>query len=221
MYCCGDPINKSDPTGLDWVENIDTRKIIWINSVTSKENTPEGYRFIGSTNNDILRFYGLKSVSSASANGRSFGLAGQYNKKYGSGAGYFSKIDSNLQVKVEENDTYDSNGHLINKEFIGLTISGVVIQSRNILYNENALFYKGGLRVLYNGQWHYALLKRSDLIGTNLLPDNTISHSSSIFIPAKQLAKDGCFSIRKIEINLGATNPRYLIVTPIIFIYKK
>ena len=220
-YCSNNPINYSDPTGLDWVEVNNSRKIIWLNEATSSKNTPNGYKYIGPTNDDILRFYGLKSIYTERANGRAFGLAGQFNKKYGSGSGYLAMIDSHIAIRVEETCEYDSKGLLSKKEFKGLTIYGIVIQSKNVLYNENALFYNGGLQVSYNNVKRYSLLTRSDFVGTNFLPVNTISHSTTIFIPANELFRGGSFSVKKIEINLGATNPRYLFVTPINVIYKK
>ncbi|MBQ6155501.1 MAG: hypothetical protein IJK22_02760, partial [Bacteroidales bacterium] len=49
VYCANNPVKLVDPNGeeIDWVENITSGEVLWMQDVTCKENTPDGYRYIG------------------------------------------------------------------------------------------------------------------------------------------------------------------------------
>jgi RHS repeat-associated protein len=51
------PINRINPDGRldDWVQNTETGEYEWMDNVTSADNTPEGYRYVGSQDADILK----------------------------------------------------------------------------------------------------------------------------------------------------------------------
>ncbi len=54
------PIYYIDPKGLaaeDWVQNKKTGKVEWKDEVTSKENTPEGYTYIGKDDKALVDFF--------------------------------------------------------------------------------------------------------------------------------------------------------------------
>jgi RHS repeat-associated protein len=44
-WCAGNPVNRIDPTGMDWVED-ENGNVIWKKEYT-KDNVPEGYKYIG------------------------------------------------------------------------------------------------------------------------------------------------------------------------------
>ena len=48
-YCADNPVKLVDPNGeeIDWVENLTSGEVIWMQDVTCQENTPDGYRYIG------------------------------------------------------------------------------------------------------------------------------------------------------------------------------
>ena len=49
VYCANNPVKLVDPDGeeIDWVENLTSGEVIWMQDVTCQENTPDGYRYIG------------------------------------------------------------------------------------------------------------------------------------------------------------------------------
>ena len=49
VYCANNPVKVVDPNGeeIDWVENLTSGEVIWMQDVTCQENTPDGYRYVG------------------------------------------------------------------------------------------------------------------------------------------------------------------------------
>ena len=45
-YCAGNPVNRIDPNGMDWIKNKDTGKVEWRPDAT-KDHLPEGYSYVG------------------------------------------------------------------------------------------------------------------------------------------------------------------------------
>ena len=59
VFCNGNPINRVDPKGSadDWIYNLKTNRYTWDSNVTSPENTPEGYKYVGQTKQDISNHF--------------------------------------------------------------------------------------------------------------------------------------------------------------------
>jgi RHS repeat-associated protein len=59
VFCNGNPINRVDPKGSadDWIYNLKTNRYTWDSNVTSPENTPEGYEYVGQTKQDISNHF--------------------------------------------------------------------------------------------------------------------------------------------------------------------
>lgn len=55
-YTSNNPVNRIDPNGMldDWIEDVKTNKIEWKDNITSASQTPEGYRYVGKNEKDIL-----------------------------------------------------------------------------------------------------------------------------------------------------------------------
>jgi len=47
-YCAGNPVNRIDPTGMDWIKNNENGNVEWRPDAT-KDNVPEGYKYVGDT----------------------------------------------------------------------------------------------------------------------------------------------------------------------------
>ena len=59
-YCANNPVKLVDPDGEelvlndDWVKITGTHEYIWMEDVTNRENTPDGYEYVGANDDDIL-----------------------------------------------------------------------------------------------------------------------------------------------------------------------
>ena len=60
-FCASDPVNKCDPNGMmiDWVQDNDTGEITWNDGALSRDTTPPGYTYLGSSIEDILNALGI------------------------------------------------------------------------------------------------------------------------------------------------------------------
>jgi len=96
----GNPTNKIDPTGeaADWVKNIETKEYEWHDDVTSANETPEGYSYIGKHDNDILKDLNLPlEYNNEQLNRVSAGLDG--DGKTGIPIGSKTSVSVHLSIK--------------------------------------------------------------------------------------------------------------------------
>lgn len=71
-YANNNPLRFTDPTGmapLDWIRNNETGTYVWDENVTSEDDTPEGYEYVGKGKADIDAHY----KENTSMLGRMFG----------------------------------------------------------------------------------------------------------------------------------------------------
>ena len=103
------PINYTDPTGLfeDWVQNDETGEILWDDDVTSKETTPEGFTYIGESNQDIVtHLFGQSSFSTSTWDIGAIGFDDFDNPYSSKGAAFYNisvKTDMNLTLYADVN----------------------------------------------------------------------------------------------------------------------
>ena len=63
-YTSNNPVNRIAPNGMldDWGEDVKTNKIEWKDNITSASQTPEGYRYVGKNEKDILYHFNLPTT---------------------------------------------------------------------------------------------------------------------------------------------------------------
>ncbi len=120
-FCLGNPIRFVDPDGRapqDWIKNKKTGKFTWDSKVTSKENTPKGYKYIGKNNIGICNnLFGTGNYQSKTWD---VGLMGFDDDDGGVGF-YNGRVDTKMKVSFlpQVETTIDDEGNL-NKEFLGV-----------------------------------------------------------------------------------------------------
>src|SRR5690554_3560986 len=113
QYTYQNPINLVDPTGMaadtpdDWIRDNKTGKITWNASVTSKNNTPEGFDYIGANDQDIVSY--LFGNSRFSATTKDIGIMGMEEYK-GSSAAYHFSATTKLRVDIKAKVEYGKDG---------------------------------------------------------------------------------------------------------------
>jgi RHS repeat-associated protein len=65
IFSSNNPIMKFDPDGLDdgWIKNVLTDEYVWHDAATSQSTTPVGFKFVGMSNNDVVRDLGYPTQS--------------------------------------------------------------------------------------------------------------------------------------------------------------
>jgi hypothetical protein len=149
------PISFVDPSGFleDWIQNDETGEIDWDDDVTSKENTPEGYSYIGESDQDIVNhLFGKSSFSTSTWDVGSIGFDDFDNKYSAKGAAFYNiSITTDMNVYLSTDVEYDSKTG--DREFKGIkmfvSIIGDVSMDNHPLVN--AMSLGKGADMLANG----------------------------------------------------------------------
>lgn len=91
----------------DWIRDNKTGKITWNVSVTSKNNTPEGFDYIGANDQNIVSY--LFGNSRFSATTKDIGIMGMEEYK-GSSAAYHFSATTKLRVDIKAKVEYGKDG---------------------------------------------------------------------------------------------------------------
>lgn len=191
-YCANNPVNITDPTGMDWVrdtsgcaENGGLGRFVWMDDVISRDNTPNGYIYVGGSNNDLLA---------------ALNVLAKYSPETSNGGGLFMDNQGNANmvgIEVIENAigrlwinpvvNHSRNNVSDNNQF-GITFAGVNITGSYFgpLGPNNNLV--GGKLTVYlgaEGALKSELLMRYD--GPQVIPTGGVYYEGTVFIPAGAL----------------------------------
>ncbi len=135
------PINMIDPDGrapVDWIKSNLTGKIEWRNDVTSANNTPKNYTYVGNTDNSIVA--NLFGNSNFSTSDRDAGLISveDFDNAYSAKGAAFNNISTKTTLSVglqaDVSTTLNSDGSIASKEFNGVNINVSVSGEVNAPY---------------------------------------------------------------------------------------
>jgi RHS repeat-associated protein len=206
----GNPINKIDPIGMsaDWVRNEATDKYEWMDDVTSEKNTPEGYRYVGPNNKDILTDLNLPTVFSTKTDSRtSFGIDGDDK----SGAPIGTKANVTGNIKVQADVSYDkdniSDNNVSGKTFKGVTFKASFNQSSNSPSSDLTMTYKGYFGVEYGEKVYSSFLNKPS--GSYIYETGTNLLQAKISISSSNMVNRNVF--KSAYISVGVTNPSLFI----------
>jgi RHS repeat-associated protein len=216
-YTSNNPINKIDPNGMldDWVKDLNTYEYIWMDKVSSIENTPNGYKYIGKYSSNILEDLNLiTQYDSQTLKNGGVGITGDEGKPFGiaRSAGWYLaeghiSATANIMYNVENATPNNSMG----KTFEGVSFTA------NVTYISKGTDFdcqpqpKGNFSVVYGNELFSPLLPPK---GAVIHRQGWIPLSATINIPAEDISKNRYFS--HASLSLGVTNNIFLLFT-----YKK
>ena len=217
-YTSNTPINKIDSNGMldDWVKNLETNEYEWMDNVTSIENTPSGYKYIGNSSEDILTSLNLRTqfdVQKVTTIGIGFngnlaefltpaviasGIAIEGNSA--SVSGHIS-VKANIAYNIYNASSDNCNGI----KFEGITIMGSMIYKSMATSFDYQSDFKGFMSVQFGNIYMVPLKIPTNPIvyesGTNVL-------SASLTIPASKLNSNYWGDVR---IQAGTLNNNIII----------
>ena len=137
------PINLIDPDGRaamppDWIKNNLTGSFEWRNEVTSIENTPDNYTYVGSTNQSIVT--NLFGSSSSKTSDFDIGLiaVNSFNNAYSAKGAAFNNMSTNttmsVGIKADVSTTFNNDGSIASKEFNGINVGVAISGEANAPY---------------------------------------------------------------------------------------
>jgi len=209
-YVANNPIIFIDPDGmrLDWVHDKENDKYVWMDNVASPESTPEGYRYVGSKDSDILTDLNLpNSLSTEEAIRIGFSLEGE-----GKGAapvGTMAKASGNLSIKadVSINKENASENNAMGKKFEGITITTNFSYSSKSPISDLKLSYNRFLYVKHGENQYSSMLSPSS--GNVLYEAGTVPMNASISVSEKDISRQKPFYAAGII--AGAPNSKVVI----------
>lgn len=124
------PIRFVDPDGrepVDWIKSNKTGKFEWRNEVTSVENTPKNYTYIGKNDNSIVANLFGSSISRTSDWDVGLISTNDFDNPYSAKGASFNNMKTNTTMTVglspDVSTTYNNDGTVNNKEFNGINVS--------------------------------------------------------------------------------------------------
>ena len=206
-YCSGNPVNRIDPDGRDWVKSTNN-DYVWMDNVSSASETPFDYTYIGKNAEDILHDLNINTnLKAQTSDGGAIGIDG--DERFGgvvSGNTYGLTGIADVSAIIDTNVKNRTLNNSMGISFKGIKFE-VYFNQKGTSSNDNmSLEYRGNMRLQMNDRDEYTPLQYSrDL---QIQPKGSISLSASRFFGAKELKKNVYF--REIGIEVGATNPSAL-----------
>ena len=206
-YCANNPVKIFDPDGRDWIINLENNQYVWHDNVTKPSETPDGYRYIGANDNDILRDLNIGDFHQSQTVSRyGGGITGDEKN----GAPLFAKAQVTGRLDVSAEVSYDtkniSPNNISGKKFEGVKFEAtLIIQSANS--NEDAsINYNGFFNVAFNnGEKSQVFSTHS---GNGIIASGQQQKSATIFFPAKNITNKTYF--QSAYISLGSPNPNII-----------
>jgi RHS repeat-associated protein len=219
-YCGNNPINRVDPTGMDWVvskaqyeyegQTYDYSHYQWMDDVTADSELPDGYQYVGAKNDDILTHMGVSSrYETKSDESRGVGFVGGGHVSVGpmgngTVGGTGAKVTGNISISADISyDKANSTGN--NKA--GITFNGVSVTanvSERIYSSNNDLnATSGGYLSVFQGGKEYTAGLRTPT-GEYVYETGTKPTTATVQIPAYRFSPTNY--LQSATVNIGRLN---------------
>ena len=215
-YCAWNPLRIVDPDGseaeenIDWVKKTGTNQYIWLDIVDSKDNTPQGYDYVGPDDNDILRDMGIPENFSPQEMSRN-GCTSRWRPGAFLGIIFGDRrCESTARLSVSANhidcSEYITEANKKGRVFAGLTFTASVSQtSASIDMGWDGMTYSGGLSRSFldkKGTIYDCLTKPTT---AQLNAEHYSTATATCTVSAQQIIKRGIPTTARVT--LGYCNP--------------
>jgi hypothetical protein len=192
-----------DPDGMepeDWIKNTSTGKYVWNNNVTSASNTPKGYSYVGSADNDILKDIGWSfapvSVSTTSTGQVASDVETEKDPNYSVSSVVRVNVKTSIRAEAAVSVGFNGETGQLSKEFLGVAINVVNAATNSGLDN---ITTTGDISVNFKGQNYSTSLAAPDASKDQLTAPGTNLTLGSVLLPASQISKGSTFPTVKVQ----------------------
>ncbi|MDR1347408.1 MAG: hypothetical protein LBJ63_03120, partial [Prevotellaceae bacterium] len=211
-FCGNNPINRIDPNGMnyDWVQNMQTDEYEWMDNVTSYENTPEGYKYVGESANNILSDMGVTTnYDEQYKKGIGFGLDGDENMPLGIAPMLptnHTKGNITISANVSYNVENATENNTAGVTFDGISVTGNFIQPAS--QNQEG----GNLFVSYGDKQYSSHLRYPTPGSSYIIQAGATLQTATVNIPASEISSSKVLSGASIK--AAFANPALLRQVP-------
>ena len=189
QYAQNTPIMRTDPNGMldDWVKNNGTDEYEWKDDVTSKEDTPEGYTYVGNSAYDIIEDLDIShDLDTQEDNTISFGL----DSDRGGRAFIGSKTDNQGSISVEPvislNEGTENN--ISGLKFEGISIKATLNSTSHSTNLDLKMENHGNLEIKIGNESR--TLKLSSISESSIQKSGSKTIKAGVYIPTSSMLRD-------------------------------
>ena len=216
-YCANNPVKLVDPNGeeisdnLDWVKDLKTGRYVWMDNVTSPQNTPSGYKYIGPCDDNILTDLNIKSrYSPQQVMTSAFGFIGVVGKGGGlAGAKDILTATLEASVKISYNGSMTNNSQ--GKVFEGVSFYSTITIGEISTVSSMVNNFNGTLTVSANYQDYPAVFGATK--EPYCIPKGMKIKGAEVFVPARSFETTSFRPPQEIfnaSISLDSPNPHHI-----------
>ena len=216
-YCANNPVKLKDPDGreisdnLDWVKYLKTGRYIWMDNVTSPQNTPPGYKYIGPYDDNILTDLNVKSFyNSQQVKTSAFGFIGSADKGGGL-AGAKDVLTATLEASAKISYSGPMTNNSQGKIFEGVSFYSTITIGEISTHSSMANDFNGTLTISTNYQNYSAVFGATKK--SYYIPQGMKIKGAEVLVPARIFETTFLQQPKEIfnaSISLGSPNPHHI-----------